>query len=349
MTIFGADLSSHNAGLTIADLQNAGLQFCTARAVSFPWNGSTPEMVEDPDYAAWRDEARALSFPFAAYCMFHTFFTPTSQAQFIASIIGDAGIPVLLDFEPDSDSPSLAFIESCFDACKVANLSPVPLYDPHWWWASQGDPVLTIRPWKLVSSSYGANPKGPAATVYAAGGGDKGWPGWAAYGGLTPVVGQFGSQIEVGTHLVDGDAFKGTVPQLIATGMFTDWGDPMTAPSQYSGTDWADFETHVANGVRTAFAGGVAQGQQSIGGTLSAELSTAQTLVNKVNALASAVAGEGGTLSDVQTHLTNLEAAVAQLQAGQIDVPTFVTDLEAAGFPGEIAADIANHLTLATK
>ena len=232
MTIYMVDVSSHNAGVTVDQIKAAGISGMTARAVSFPWNGSVPQMIEDPNYAGWRDRAKALKFPFAAYCLFHTYFTPTKQAAFLASIIGDTGIPVLLDMEPDSSNPTITFMEDCYDACKVANLSPVPLYNPRWYWSGPPEDAasLTGRPWKLVSSNYGGNPTGAAAAVYAKAGGDAGWPGWAPYGGLTPVVGQFGSNIQVANYLLDGDAFKGTVAQLIATGMYTDWS-PVTPPT----------------------------------------------------------------------------------------------------------------------
>lgn len=198
MTIFGTDISDHNAGLTIAQVKAAGLQFATARALSYPFQGSTPLMVEDPSYAGWRDEARAMAFPFACYVLFHNYFPVRDQVTLLGQVIGDKKIAVLIDAEPDGGSnPSMPFLEECYDTIKAQGMSPVPLYYPNWFWGSEGSPNLAVKNWLLVSSHYGANPKGSAADVYAAGGGDAHWPGWAAYGGLTPVVGRFGSQIQV--------------------------------------------------------------------------------------------------------------------------------------------------------
>jgi hypothetical protein len=96
VTIFGTDISDDNAGLTIAQVKAAGLQFATARALSYSFQGSTPLMVEDPSYAGWRDEARAMAFPFACYVLFHNYFPVRDQVTLLGQVIGDKKIPVPL-------------------------------------------------------------------------------------------------------------------------------------------------------------------------------------------------------------------------------------------------------------
>jgi len=308
VTIFLVDLSDHNKGVTVAQLKAAGIAGMTARAVSFPWNGSTPEMVIDPSYKAWEAAARADSYPFAAYCLFHTYFTPTAQAQFLASVLGDAGIPILLDCEPDSDAPpSIEFEAECFYACKVANLNPQTLYDPRWFWSSsEGSGNLAVRNWRLVSSAYGTNRNGTAAAVYASVGGDQA-AGWAAYGGLAPSVYQFGSQIEVGSFLLDGDAFKGTVAELIQTGMFTDWGDPMTLFGQT--------QVDQLKAIYNAVTGAVDPGTTNLASEVAADLRTDQENFNRINALSALLKAVGANVSTVDSDVKAAEAAIAALPA----------------------------------
>lgn len=226
MVSFGVDLSSDNDGVSIADVKAAGFRWVTARAVSYPQG----VMVADPKYGAWRDEAKALGFPFAAYQMVHTYYSAREQVQHLADVIGDESIPVMIDIEPDSGSPTMTHLTAFYDACKVENLRPVSLYLPHWYWSTLNGPSLTVRAWALISSSFGTDQVGTAADRYRAQLGDLG-VGWNAYGGLSPVLWQFGSQIRCGAHLVDADASKHTVADLVRSGLFTDWGvTPMSGP-----------------------------------------------------------------------------------------------------------------------
>src|SRR5215831_3858668 len=77
VTIFGTDISDHNAGLTIAQVKAAGLQFATARA---------------------------MSFPFACYVLFHNYFPVRGQVTLLGQVIGDKKIAVPIDAEPDGGS-----------------------------------------------------------------------------------------------------------------------------------------------------------------------------------------------------------------------------------------------------
>lgn len=248
MTLFGVDLSSNDAGLSLASCRRTGFRFATARILSYPKG----IMTLDPSWFTFRDQAKQLGMLFRGYVLFHTYYSPAEQASHAAAAVEDLTIPVMIDLEPDSDSPSLVFAAACWDALKTEGLRPVALYDPRWYWSALGGPDLTIRPWSLVSSNYGSDAPGAAVTRYQAEGGDTG-PGWAPYGGLTPAEWQFGSQIVLGTEANgstrygDADAYRGDLATLGASGLFTDWsGDTMTAPKDWDAADDLHVRTEVA-------------------------------------------------------------------------------------------------------
>lgn len=294
MVTFGLDVSDNDHGLSLASSQRAGFEFVTARALSFPKG----LLTVDADYANFRDTARALSMAFAAYVLFHTYYTPDDQAAALARSIGDPRIPVMIDLEPDSDTPSIQFAAACFDACKAHGLNPQTLYDPHWYWTEQAGPPLNIRPWRLVSSAYGDNAPGAHESLYQARGGDTS-NGWSPYGSLAPVLWQFGSKVVLGTdaagqtHYGDADAFRGSLAELVSLGMFI--GDPMTAPTL----------DDIVTALRGVLNEGTAPGTTGWAATCKGTLSGLQHLTNVIAANQAALVSE----------LTALAGVVAELQA----------------------------------
>jgi len=230
MTLYLLDLSSNNGTLNLALVKKQGYTGVTARLLSFP-NGNS--IVVDPSYNTFKAEAKANGLLFSAYILFHTGFSVATQVALAKQHIGDLSIPIMIDAEPDAPStPSFAFVLSCYDELVRQALKPKGLYNPHWYWSgAEGSPDLAVRPWHLVSSNYGSNNSGYGSTEYASLGGDTG-PGWASYGGLAPTIWQFGSQIKIDGYPgpVDGDAFRGSVAQLNATGLFTDQSTPPVPP-----------------------------------------------------------------------------------------------------------------------
>lgn len=92
------------------------------------------------------------------------------------------------------------------------------MYLPRWIWdGHMGRPDLRPLRCPLVASNYGSNPDGSPAAVYAARGGDSG-AGWNAYGGVTPTVWQYGSNIDCpgASGATDVNAYRGTLAQLRA-------------------------------------------------------------------------------------------------------------------------------------
>jgi len=225
------DISDHQAGLDLAKVKAQTYAGVTARLLSYP-NGGAP--VVDPSYPTFLAAAKANHMLFAAYVLFHTNVPVPTQVADAKAHIGDLTIPVMIDAEPDAPStPSFAFIVSCYDEIKRQGLVPGALYDPRWYWSgAEGSPNLTVRPWRLVSSAYGSNKVGYGSTEYASLGGDAG-QGWNPYGGLTPSIWQFGSQIKLDGYNgpLDADAFRGSEAQLVSTGLFRNFAAPTPPPA----------------------------------------------------------------------------------------------------------------------
>ena len=60
MTVYGADVSRYQPGLSVAALRAAGAQFLIARA-------SRGHDTHDPEYARFKAEAKTAGLPFAAW------------------------------------------------------------------------------------------------------------------------------------------------------------------------------------------------------------------------------------------------------------------------------------------
>jgi hypothetical protein len=290
VTITGPDVSDRQAGLSVASVKQAGHSFLTARALSFPQG----LMQADPAYSSFRDQCKALGFPFAAYVLVHTYVTPAATAALLAKTIGDPAIPVMIDLEPDSDTPTVGFAVQCFDAFAAEGLQPRVLYDPRWYWSELHGPSLTARPWRVTSSDYGSNAPGGALSRYTSMGGDTG-PGWEPYGGLTPTFWQFGSQIVLGTdsngHTVYGDcnAYRGTLDELVTTGLFTDWGHTLSSPADFASAFWQyPTENSVGDKVVSPAVQRFANAAQQLWfisstlGTISAQLTTTNNLLTEL-------------------------------------------------------------------
>lgn len=290
MTVTGPDVSSQQAGLSVASVKQAGHSFLTARALSFP-NGL---MEADPAYSTFRDEAKALGFPFAAYVLIHTYVTPQATAALLAKTIGDPNIPVMIDLEPDSDTPTVGFAVQCWDAFAAEGLHPRVLYDPRWYWSELNGPALTARPWAVTASAYGSNAPGAALSRYTSMGGDTG-PGWEPYGGITPSFWQFGSQIVLGTdsngHTVYGDcnAYRGSQDELTTLGLFTGWGDGMPTAEEIAAAIWGfDTKNSVGDPVTSPAVQRFANGMQQLWlqtaalGTISAQLTQTNNLLTQL-------------------------------------------------------------------
>lgn len=114
----------------------------------------------------------------------------------------------MLDFE--ANSGDIDNFWTVVDAFNQAGVTISLSYIPHWYWRQIGSPDLSQVP-GLIASSYvtGSN---YASTLYP---GDSNMRYWCAYGGSTPQILQFTNAAQVGSLLVDCNAFRGTRSQLI--------------------------------------------------------------------------------------------------------------------------------------
>jgi peptidoglycan hydrolase-like protein with peptidoglycan-binding domain len=200
MTIFYPDVSSYQAGISFAG--------CAIAMVKATENDN----YRNPDYAAAKTRAAQAGAYFCAYHFLHA-GNGAGQAQYAFGVVG-AGVPLMIDFEPAYNANgTLASAPQISDAVDFINeyraLGGVVylLYLPHWYW--QGDlgqasltSVIDLG-MLLVSSDY---------TGYS----DTG-PGWATYGGMTPLVWQYTSTATLnGVVNVDMNAYKGSLADFEA-------------------------------------------------------------------------------------------------------------------------------------
>ena len=204
MTIFYPDVSSYQTGISFT-----GCVIAVAKATE--GTGYT-----NPDYASAKVRAANAGAFFCAYHFLHA-GNGAGQAAHAFSVVG-SNVPLMIDFEPEYNANgTIASAPQVTDAVDFINEyrslggKTYLLYLPHWYW--QGNlgqtslaPVINLG-MLLVSSDY---------TTYS----DTG-PGWAAYGGMTPIVWQYTSTATLnGVSNVDMNAYKGTVAdfQAQATG-----------------------------------------------------------------------------------------------------------------------------------
>ena len=199
MTIFYPDVSSYQAGISFAG--------CVIAMVKATENND----YRNPDYAAAKTRAANAGAYFCAYHFLHA-GNGAGQAQYAFGVVG-ADVPLMIDFEPAyvngvlSSAPQISDAVAFINEYRSLGGTVYLLYLPHWYW--QGNlgqaslsPVIDLG-MLLVSSDY---------TGYS----DTG-PGWAAYGGMTPVVWQYTSSASLnGVVNVDMNAYKGTLADFQA-------------------------------------------------------------------------------------------------------------------------------------
>jgi hypothetical protein len=241
VTVFLADISSYEHGLSIADLHDCAgvLAKC-----------SEGTYYSDADYDGWRRQTAALGKIFVAYDFVKDNETADAQAAWIADHIADKTLPLMLDVETEGTSkPNFGQVVALIKACRARGLRPKLVYLPYWYWQQIGSPdmsVLNTLGVGLISSSYPNLTIAAAGQVYAADGGDKG-KGWNSYGGVAPMLWQFSDRILDGGKAMDMNAYRGTAAQLAAflgsavqTPTTTDLGDAMGTIPATIGQKWPE-------------------------------------------------------------------------------------------------------------
>jgi peptidoglycan hydrolase-like protein with peptidoglycan-binding domain len=189
MTIFYPDVSDYQAGISFA-----GCAIAMVKATED--TGYT-----NPDYTAAKARAAEAGAFFCAYHFLHA-GNGAAQASYAYSKVG-SGVPLMIDCESTTgSSPQISDVVAFVNQYRALGGTVYLLYLPHWYWSGdQGSaslaPVSDLG-MLLVSSDY---------TTYS----DTG-AGWAAYGGMTPVIWQYTSSATLnGVTNVDMNAFQGTL------------------------------------------------------------------------------------------------------------------------------------------
>lgn len=223
MTLFYPDISDYDAGISLNGM---------AAVIVKATEGTT---YTSPDYARVAADARSRGIPWAAYHFLHHNSDPAAQARHYHDVAG--AVPCMLDVETALDGTKATVGDALTFANQLRALGGHVrlVYLPHWYWQELGSPdlrPLAAAGMGLVSSDY---------TTYS----DTG-PGWAAYGGVAPIVWQYTEAHQLNGFSVDFNAFRGTVDQFRAllggsvpeAGGLTMAGTLMIAHEKGSTTDW---------------------------------------------------------------------------------------------------------------
>jgi len=201
MTIWYPDVSNHEGAMPL----QAGTVAVCAKA-------SEGTGYTDPFYGHYKAEAERVGAVFFGYHFLHA-GNGAAQADHCFAVTGP-GVNVMIDHEPTgSSNPTVQdAVDFAVRYRARGGLCSVD-YLPRWYWANpigaaaggMGSPSLAplaAAGLSLISSSY---------TTYS----DTG-PGWAGYGGLSPVIWQYTDALPYSGQPVDFNAFRGTVADLKA-------------------------------------------------------------------------------------------------------------------------------------
>jgi|HubBroStandDraft_1064217.scaffolds.fasta_scaffold06809_3 GH25 family lysozyme M1 (1,4-beta-N-acetylmuramidase) len=209
MTIFYPDVSDYQAGISFAG--------CVIAMVKATENND----YTNPDYASAKARAASAGAYFCAYHFLHA-GNGAGQASYAHGVVGSE-VPLMIDCEPTyntngsiASAPQVTDVVAFVNQYRALGGKVYLLYLPRWYWAGNLNqaaltPVIDLG-MLLVSSDY---------TTYS----DTG-PGWAAYGGMTPVIWQYTSSATLnGVNNVDMNAYQGTAGDFqaqVTTGASTD-------------------------------------------------------------------------------------------------------------------------------
>ena len=200
MTIFFPDVSSYQTGISFAG--------CVMVMVKATENDS----YANPDYLPAKARADDAGAFFCTYHFLHA-GNGAGQASYAYGVVGSE-IPLMINCEPTYNSdgkitsaPQVSDAVDFINEYRALGGTTHLLRLPHWYWqANLGQASLVPLNdlgMLLVSSHY---------TTYS----DTG-PGWAPYGGMTPVVWQYTSSATLnGVDHVDMNAYKGTLADFQA-------------------------------------------------------------------------------------------------------------------------------------
>lgn len=193
MTLHGPDGSHWQDGLVVPASDWDSVHFVL-------WRSSIGTR-SDASFRAMRDAALAHGKAFCAYHFVYPTgrYTAAAQAETFHRQVGDVRIPCMLDWESDGSlAPTWDDVLKVAEAIRLTGHAVPLVYTGKWYWQMKGSPTMSGHGMDMVNAHYGSNPRGTVASVYAQRGGD-GCVGWRGYGGLEPVVLQYGSRVSFGS------------------------------------------------------------------------------------------------------------------------------------------------------
>jgi lysozyme len=220
MTCFGPDGSHHQDGMTVSGPDWEAIDFVL-------WRSSIGSRV-DRTFAQWRDLSMERG---KAFCAYHFVYRTVAGAGWSAhpaerqadtvelALNEDRSVPIMLDWEHDgSQVPTWDDVNLVAAALRARGYRVPLLYTGRWYWDGyMGRPTLAGHGFDLVNSNYGSRPTNPITSDmmgrYLQLGGDTSTR-WNGYGGLDPVIWQFGSQVRWGDRHMDMNVHRGPVEQL---------------------------------------------------------------------------------------------------------------------------------------
>lgn len=247
MTIFGIDGSYHQFGGRFGRMKKwAWLRWTDTdwdRIGFVKWRASIGKRT-DWSFPMMMAECERRGKPFAAYHFVYplkrAWWQPTYPARvqvdaLMKSLGGRTDVPVWIDWEHDGESiqPVWTDVLAVVNEMRRRGFRVPGVYAPDWYWSSHGRPMMSGYGMDLWTSWYGNQ---SSTAIYDRDiryewlGGDTSAEWSNCYGGLCPVIWQFGSRIEWGNKAMDHDAIREPAD---VTRWFTDWDvlpDPDPTP-----------------------------------------------------------------------------------------------------------------------
>lgn len=329
--IFGWDCSAWDYDRGPVDLAAAvadGISFVTAKATE-------GRSFVDRRYATTAAKARATSVLFGAYHVLHPArISPISDQVNHHLLVLNVQSPwwrtgpwlVQLDCErwAANDFPDAGDIKTwcdLFQARTGGRHQPI-VYASR---GQYGDSLAGID-CPLWNADYGSNPAVHYRPRYA---GDT-WRGWTAYSGRTPLIGQYGSKLTIGSQPgCDVNAFRGTLDQLralITGGTDVNLTDPVpgTSTPRHPGDRTVQDVLHDAAMLRAVLYG---EAPPPAGTPLAVLLGLpVQVAAVALDAKAAATTVVTMTAQDRAAIVADLTAALSPLVASSAEIATAVLD-----------------------
>ncbi|ATZ08300.1 peptidase M23 [Corynebacterium striatum] len=208
-TLFGADVSEHQDGMSLAAAKREGIEYAIIR--------TTDGTYKDRCYRSHLEDAESAGLITAAYHYLRNPSEGTTVAQQVQAsleVMGDLKRPIWLDCE----TPAGLHVDHIREAKREFERHGVRVigaysYVPYWEGSiAPGEPD-SHEFGAFWVAAYGQNRTGAPAAIYPGNGASQ-WD--YPLGNQKPVLWQYGSNAQVAGYNVDINAYRGTRDQLRA-------------------------------------------------------------------------------------------------------------------------------------